>query len=320
MSSLTTAAAAALAWLGRQGTRAIAAVVFIGIAVPPLGAVLKPYVTEAIFVLLCIAFLRVDLMALRGYLQRPALVLTATLWTMLVVPLIIGVGSVLIGLDVSAPELYLGLMLYAVAPPMMAAPAFAAVLGLDATLVLVVLVAGSLLTPLTAPAFAYWFVGSALSLSPLALGLRLFAILAGSVLVAVILRRIIGAAAIERRKQEIDGLNILVALVFVAAVMENVASRVLADPMLVIALTVLAFALTFATFALTVLMFAGSDRERTLALAFTVSQRNMGLMLAATGGVLPDLVWLYFGLSQFPIYLTPQLFKLLVRRQKPAGA
>src|SRR5882757_9349962 len=287
MSSLTTAAAAALAWLGRQGTRAIAAIVFIGIAVPPLGAVLKPYVTEAIFILLCIAFLRVDLGALRGYVQTPTPVLKATLWTMLVVPLMIGVGSVLIGLDVSAPELYLGLMLYAVAPPMMAAPAFAAVLGLDATLVLVVLVAGSLLTPVTAPAFAYWFVGSALSLSPLALGLRLFAILAGSVLVAVFLRRIIGAETIERRKQEIDGINILVALVFVAAVMESVASRVLADPMLVIALTALAFALTFATFALTVLMFAGTDRERTLALAFTVSQRNMGLMLAATGGVLP---------------------------------
>jgi predicted Na+-dependent transporter len=320
MSSLTTAAAAALAWLGRQGTRAIAAIVFIGIAVPPLGAVLKPYVTEAIFILLCIAFLRVDLGALRGYVQTPTPVLKATLWTMLVVPLMIGVGSVLIGLDVSAPELYLGLMLYAVAPPMMAAPAFAAVLGLDATLVLVVLVAGSLLTPVTAPAFAYWFVGSALSLSPLALGFRLFAILAGSVLVAVFLRRIIGADTIERRKQEIDGINILVALVFVAAVMESVASRLLATPMLVIALTALAFALTFATFALTMLMFAGTDRERTLALAFTVSQRNMGLMLAATGGALPDLVWLYFGLSQFPIYLTPQLFKLLVRREKSAGA
>ena len=47
------AAAAALAWLGRQGTRAIAAVVLIGIAVPPLGALLRPFVTPAIFVLLC---------------------------------------------------------------------------------------------------------------------------------------------------------------------------------------------------------------------------------------------------------------------------
>jgi hypothetical protein len=35
------------------------------------------------------------------------------------------------------------------------------------------------------------------------------------------------------------------------------------------------------------------------------SQRNMGLMLAAAGAVLPDLAWLYFALCQFPIYLSP---------------
>jgi hypothetical protein len=32
-----------LAWLGGQGTRAIAALVFIGIAEPPLGRTLKPF-------------------------------------------------------------------------------------------------------------------------------------------------------------------------------------------------------------------------------------------------------------------------------------
>ena len=57
---------AALAWLGRQGTRAIAAVVFLAIIVPPLDAVLRPFVTEAIFALLCIAFVRVDTADLRG--------------------------------------------------------------------------------------------------------------------------------------------------------------------------------------------------------------------------------------------------------------
>ena len=54
----------ALTWLGSQGTRAVAAVVFIAAAVPPLGVLLRPYITEAIFVLLCISFMRVDLAAL----------------------------------------------------------------------------------------------------------------------------------------------------------------------------------------------------------------------------------------------------------------
>ena len=82
--------AAALVWLGNQGTRAIAALVFIGIAVPPAGELLRPYVTEAIFLLLCVSFLRVDLGMLREYLRRPGLVLAATGWTVLAVPLISG--------------------------------------------------------------------------------------------------------------------------------------------------------------------------------------------------------------------------------------
>jgi len=80
----------ALAWLGGQGTRAIAALVFIGVAVPPVGDLLKPFVTEAIFLLLCISFMRVDIGALRAYLRRPRIVVAATAWTMLGVPLISG--------------------------------------------------------------------------------------------------------------------------------------------------------------------------------------------------------------------------------------
>src|ERR1700676_935571 len=88
----------ALAWLGGQGTRAIAALVFIGIAVPPIGDMLKPFVTEAIFLLLCISFMRVDISALRDHLQRPGIVLAATGWTTLAVPLIFGVSCLVTGL------------------------------------------------------------------------------------------------------------------------------------------------------------------------------------------------------------------------------
>src|ERR1051326_324097 len=84
----------ALAWLGRQGTRALAALVFIGIAVPPLGALLNPYVAEAVFRLLCASFMRVDGAALRRHLARPGRVLAATAWSTLAVPLIVGLGCI----------------------------------------------------------------------------------------------------------------------------------------------------------------------------------------------------------------------------------
>ena len=319
--SFVRALAAALAWLGRQGTRAIAAVVLIGIVVPPLGALLRPFVTPAIFVLLCIAFLRVDAAALGSYLRRPKLVLAATAWTMLAIPLLFGVICLGLGLETRVPELFLALMLQAVAPPMMAAPAFAALMGFDATLVLASLVTSTALTPVTAPLFAYGFIGPALTLSPALLGIKLFAILAGSALVAIIGRRLLGPGAIARRKEELDGINIIVVFVFVAAVMEHAAADFIDAPIATLGLAALAFAVSVAVLGLTAAVFARAGKERAFVLGLMASQRNMGLMLAATGGALPDYVWLYFALCQFPIYLFPQLLKPLARRlARPTSA
>jgi hypothetical protein len=301
-----------LVWLGGQGTRAIAALVFIGIAVPPAGELLKPYVTEAVFLLLCISFLRVDLGTLRDCLRRPGLVLAATAWTTVAVPLISGAICLAAGIEAGSPDLYLALMLQAVASPMMASPALAAVMGLDSTLVLVTLVTSTALVPFTTSLFAYAFFGTMLTLSPLGLGLKLLAILAGSLSVAGTIRGIAGSDAIKRQARTIDGLTVLVLFVFVAAVMGNVAGGF--DPLKAIELTGLAFAVFFALLGSTALIFRNAGYARAMALGLMVSQRNMGLMLVATDGVLPGTTWLYFALSQFPIYLSPQLLKPIVER------
>jgi predicted Na+-dependent transporter len=316
---LLSAPAAALALIGRQGPRAIAAVVVVALALPALDALLRPFVTPAIVALLFVAFLRVEIAALRAYARKPGLVLAATAWTSLVLPALFGSSCLLLRLDVRAPDLFLGLMLQGVASPMMAAPAFATLMGLDATLVLTTLVVSTALMPLTAPLFAYVFIGPALALSPLALGLKLFAILSGSLLLAVAIRRLAGIAAIRRRSEEIDGVNILLVFIFVAAVMQDVAGRFWATPLAMIGLTALAFAVTFILLGLTALAFAAAGRERAFVIGLLASQRNMGLMLAATGGAVPDLTWIYFAVAQFPLYLSPLLLTPLARRLK-AGA
>lgn len=308
------ASAAVLSWLGRQGTRAVAALIVIGVVMPSIGALLKPFVTEAVFLLLCISFLRVDAAAFRTYLGRPAIVLAATAWTSLVIPALFGASYLAFGLKEQSPDLFLALVLQAIAPPLMAAPAFAALMGLDATLVLVTMVTSTALIPFTAPLFAYAFIGPALTFSPLALGLKLLAILAGSALVGFTVRRIAGVTAIERQTERINGFNVLVLFVFVAAIMESVAARFLSMPMITIGLAALAFVLFFAVLCLTTLLFASAGWERALTLGFMASQRNVGLMLAVTAGALPDLTWLYFAFSYFPIYLSPLLLQPLARR------
>src|SRR6202022_4238240 len=137
---------------------------------------------------------------------------------------------------------------------------------------------------------------------------------AGSVFVATAIRWTVGASAIKRHARAIDGLNILILFVFVAAVMASVVGNLLADAVRMIELTMLAFAVFFVLLGVTTLIFRRIGGERALALGLMVSQRNMGLMLAATDGALPGLTWLYFALCQFPIYLSPQLLKPIARK------
>jgi BASS family bile acid:Na+ symporter len=146
------------------------------------------------------------------------------------------------------------------------------------------------------------------------LGLRLFLILAGALAVAMILRRLAGPDAIRRHKEPIDGFNVLILYVFVGAVMENVGARLIAEPRHMIGLAALAFAIVLVVLALTAAVFARVGPARAFALGLMASQRNMGLMLAATSRDLPDLVWLYFAFCQFPIYLLPQVLKPVARR------
>ncbi|MGC2774843.1 MAG: Na+-dependent transporter [Bradyrhizobium sp.] len=312
----------ALSWLGNQGTRAIAAVLLVAIAVPPVGELTRPYVTEAIFLLLCISFMRVDVAMLRAHLRRPALVIAATAWTTIAIPALVGSITRVTGVDAAAPDLDLALMLQATASPMMASPALAALMGLDATLVLITLVTSTALVPLTAPLFAYVFLSQTLSLSPAALGLKLADILAGAVAVATVIRLAFGITAIRRHRAPIDGFNICILFVFASAIMAHFLADLVAGPFRMLGLAVLAFAVFFLLLGTTMLLFRAAGRERAMALGMMVSLRNMGLMLAATEGAIPGTTWLYFAMSQFPIHLAPQLlrpFAERLRKPLPSG-
>lgn len=303
----------ALAWLGRQGTRALAAMVFIGIALP-IGAPLKPYVPEAVFLLLVLAFLRVEPQALRAHAARPLLFVLAVGWIMIALPALFFLAYRMIGLDVNHPDLMLALVLQGAAPPLMSLPAIAALIGLDAALVLLGMVISTALVPLIAPVLVGQFAPGMLTLSPLALGLKLLVLLVGAAVIATLIRRIAGQDWLARQEQYIDGINVLILFIFVVALMSDIGGRLIAQPLLVLGLILLSFLLSFLMLGLTALVFLRTGPRTAFALGLMASQRNMGLMLAAAGTAVPDLTWLYFALAQFPIYMMPQMLKTLARR------
>jgi len=311
---------AALVWLGRQGTRALAMSVFVGIALPPLASVLKGVFVEALLVLLTLAFLRVEPRSLINQFRRPGMVIAASLWTLLAVPALICGAAIALGLPQVAPALYLALVLQAVAPPIVGSPALASLMGLDAALSFATLIVATAATPFAVPLLAAVLVGPALDISPLWLGIMLFAMLAGTAIIAYAIRRAMGAEWVARHHRPIDGLSVIALLVFAIGLMDGVGAHVLARPLLVAGLTAFAFALMITLTVTTALIFHRAGRSAALALGLAVGSRNMGLMVAAAGGAVPELTWLYFAVTQFPIYTLPHLLRPLVRRWVVRGS
>jgi BASS family bile acid:Na+ symporter len=316
---LLAALAGWLAWLGRQGTRAVAASLFIGIALPPLAAFLKPIFAYALFALLCLAFLRVDPAEVRKHFGRPLRIAAAASWMMLATPVLIGLALVALNLSERLPGLYIAMVLQAAAPPVISAPTLAALMGLDAALSLATLVVCTAVTPFTAPVFAALFVGAGMALSPIALGAKLLAMLAGAAIIAWLVRRIAGQPWIDARMAHIDGLSVIALFFFAVALMDGVLYAALSEPVRIIGLTALSFALSLGLAALTTLVFARFGMAQALALGLAAGNRNMGLMLAAAGTAVPELAWLYVATAQFPIYLLPAMLKPLARKLAPTA-
>ncbi|TCT06494.1 BASS family bile acid:Na+ symporter [Tepidamorphus gemmatus] len=305
---------AAIDWIGAQGTRAVALSLVVGMAVPPLSAVMKPTIPYAVFLLLVVAFARVDLGALKARLRAGGLVLLVVVWMMLMLPAAVGLAVWATGLVETDPGIAAAIVLMAIAPPIMSSPAFTYLLDLDGALSLTVLVAAMVATPILCPAAAQIILGDMLPISALDLAIRLAMLLAGSVAVAAVVRRLLGGERIERSGNVFDGLNVLLLFAFAVAIMDGVAARLVSDPGLILFCLVVAFGMALAVMTLSFGAFRLAGRSTALTVAVSSGNRNMALMAAALTGAIPEVSWVYFAVAQVPIYLLPLLMKPVVRR------
>lgn len=303
---------AALAWLGRQGTRALAASVFLGLALPPLAAVFKPWLGATVFAMLVFSYLRTDPRAFRDYVKRPAMPIVASLWVMIGMPLLFGAIYVLLGVPNLDPALYQVMVLHLVAAPITSSAAFAALLGLDVAFTLVTLIVSAALSPIFTVLFSYLFLGSSM-FSPIDLGIKLFLFFGSTGATAAIIRRVAGQPAIERHKDILDGLNVIAIFIFAIVAMESVPRNVIASPLFALGVFALVVVLAVVMMASSALLFWRTGRDRALAIGMLTAFRNLGVIMAAIGASLPDTAWFYFALAQFPIYLMPALLKPLAR-------
>ncbi|MGD1886261.1 MAG: hypothetical protein ACFB01_03885 [Cohaesibacteraceae bacterium] len=140
-----------LAFLGRHGTLAIAVSLFLGAALPFLAATFRPWLDEAILLLLTLAYLRLGFRALGQEFRTPLPVVWAVALALILIPFAaLGIGR-WIGLDASHPDLFLALFIALAVPPVTAVPIFAGLLRLPGPIALAFLILAMVVTPLRPP-------------------------------------------------------------------------------------------------------------------------------------------------------------------------
>lgn len=307
---------AILAFLARHARWALPAGAFTGILLPDLAALLRPLVTAAVLGMLAATLLRLDWGRLARALRQPGLPLWMASWQLVASPLIVWAMAGLLALS---DELRTLLVLQAAAPPVSAAALFAMLLGFDGVLALLGTFTTILLLPLTlTPLVALLLPHAGVEVDLGAFFLRVTLLIAAPFVLAWAVRRVVGAARLARNDELVAGLNIALLVVFVIGVMDGVSARLLAEPQYIGKLLLAACVSTALLHLAGYLLFRAAGTAAAYAAAITSGNRNMGLMLAVTGGTVGEAFSLYVALVQIPMYFAPLALAPFLKRRARA--
>ncbi len=306
-----------LAFCGRHGTALLAGGFFIGLLAPPLAALLRPLLGTFVFLLTTATMLGVDWDALLRHLHRPWRLLAIVAWTMLGAPL-----AVTLALEpfVLPAALVKGLVLWAASPPLIAVPAIAALLGLDPALALLVWAAGTFLTPLTLPPLVLGLIGLRLEIGILRLMGNLALFVAAAALLAAAARRLLGPARIARNALAVSGLNVVLLLLFVVAVMDGMTQTLLARPGAVLLYAGAALAASLILQGVSFAVFSRLERRTALTAGLIGGNHNFALVWATLGRAEAAALLLFFAMVQLAIFVLPASLRPLYRRLNRAAS
>lgn len=308
---------------GRHATAVMAVGVLLGLALPPLARFASPLLVPTLVIPLALALVRLDWAGAAAWRRRPGVIVALVAFVLVVSPIAVrAITLVLVPLGLPEP-LAQALVLMAASSPIVSNVAIALVLGLDAPLAVVVVIASTALVPFTLPVAAEYLVGVELDLSVTEFMLRLAALVGSAFAAAAIIRRVVGQARIHANRELIDGIAVLNLLLFGVAIMEGVTAYAFERPGYVLLAIVAAYAFNLLLQGAGAIAFRGLGPERAATAALLVGNCNMGLVLVALSGRASFEVTVYFALAQLPMYTLPALlhrwYARAARARPPPG-
>ncbi|MGI9317110.1 MAG: hypothetical protein ACR2QW_07255 [bacterium] len=295
-------------------TRLLILAVAIGLLLPDFASFLRPLLYPSLFAIMVFTLIQIDLLKLSHALGRDTLkVAFISAIQMLLVPVAIGLVFRVVA---PAPVFALPVILVTAAGSMFGTPAIAVLLGFTGRFTLLGVLVSTALLPLSLPLVWMVYTGDMLQMELSTYGFRLFLYIVLPALIAWVYR-LASRSGIRLPGEDSMKLGAVIGLaIFAIAIMDGVTERLFKEPELVFGLIVLAFVLHFGLFSLTRIFSRSLDPAISVEASLLSAFRNIGLIIAISGPYLPSDFFLFAGVWQIPMYLSPWLFQRFLRFPK----
>lgn len=308
----------ALQWAGRNGALVVIAGVLIGLAVPYLSDLARPYLAVAIFIFTFGSFLKFNSVTLADDLQSRGAVPLIVLWATLGIPVVV---MLLIALIHPGSQLAQGLLFWALMPVSPACVAFAAILRLNIGIALLGTIIGTAASPFYIPALAAAVGGYHIDIDPLATCLHLVLLIGGAFLAAIVTKRVAGSF-IGQNPDAMTGIAVFAMFLAGMGSMRGVQAHLLAQPDLSIEFVLLAYAILFSAELIGTFLFWRAGRRTALTAGLISGTRTITLAWVILGNHVLPLADLFLATSMVAKYTAPGVTKWLLARlldAKPAA-
>jgi bile acid:Na+ symporter, BASS family len=300
----------ALQWAGRNGAAVVIAGVLIGIAVPYLSELARPYLAVAIFIFTFGSFLKFNSATLGDDVRSIGLVSLIVLWATLGIPVVV---MLLIAVTHPGPQLAQGLLFWALVPASPACVAFAAILRLNIGIALLGTVIGTAASPFYIPALAAAFGGYHIDIDPMATCLHLVLLIGGAFLAAIMAKRAAGSF-IRQNPEAMTGIAVFAMFLAGMGSMRGMQAHLLAQPDLSIEFVVLAYVMLFSAELIGTFLFWRAGRSTALTAGLISGTRTITLAWVILGSNVLPLADLFLATSMVAKYTAPGLTKWLLAR------
>jgi bile acid:Na+ symporter, BASS family len=299
-----------LRWAGRNGALVVVAGVAIGLCIPYLSALARPYLAVAIFIFTFGSFLKFDGTSLGREIINARQIALMVAWATFGVPVVI---MLLIAVTHPGPELAQGLLFWALVPASPACVAFAAILRLNIPIALLATVVGTAASPFYIPALATMFGGYHLDIDPLATCLHLVGLVGGAFLASVAAKRLANPF-IRANPEAMTGIAVFAMFLAGMGSMRGMQAHLLAQPQTSLEFVLLAYLLLFGAELTGSLLFWRYGRSAALTAGLISGTRTITLAWVVLGGKVLPLADLFLAASMVAKYTAPGLTKWLLSR------